>query len=385
MRAWTALLRGMVWLWACVACSAAAGQTAPAGEMWGTVHLRSGKSLTGSILAAQFDPAGENGLGAMFEAAGQLRLRTAGGEVALRGTGIAGVELSWAEDGGGWRLASVTVSESTGQQVTGEPAWEPHVSYLKMAIDGEQQTLMAFPDARAFDPGKLIAKVVLHAKGQAPPPRAQTTEATAAPAGESRPVDPTPAHKGAQRPPTQITRVTRILGNVRERTTERRAGGPGRARRPQPTPAPAPAATVPLVLDGPAGTVRLRNGDTLTGKIVAAEFGVVPFARTGARDGGAGEIKLSVEGADVTIPGNELRSIDLEWKEPPEGDRNWRIERMTITKADGEQVIGKPTWLLHASYVKIITDGKLRRIVAFPLSRRFDPGLLAERVEFKGE
>jgi len=94
-----------------------------------------------------------------------------------------------------------------------------------------------------------------------------------------------------------------------------------------------------------------------------------------------GAIKLTVQGKEVEVPAREMSTIEVEWKnQGDEKKADWQITSMTITKGNGEKVTGKPTWLLHASFVKMDVGGKQERVAAFPLGRTFDPNKLVDKI-----
>ncbi len=130
------------------------------------------------------------------------------------------------------------------------------------------------------------------------------------------------------------------------------------------------------------GTVYFQDGRSITGKIHTAEFGVAEFDGIGESITDRGSIKLEVEGKERLFPADDISSIEAQWKNlGDEKKKDWQITSMTITTKDGQKVTGKPTWLLHASYVKIEKEsGETERVGAFPLGRTFDPKNLLVKV-----
>jgi len=114
------------------------------------------------------------------------------------------------------------------------------------------------------------------------------------------------------------------------------------------------------------GTVYLRSGQTLSGVIRIAELGVVPGSGIGTLLGGGGAFTVEVDGQDQTVPASDLKMLEASWTNVgTEQDPNWKIEQITLTTTDGEKIVGKPTWLIHASEVSI--EGQ-PAVHAFPLA-----------------
>jgi len=114
------------------------------------------------------------------------------------------------------------------------------------------------------------------------------------------------------------------------------------------------------------GTVYLRSGQTLSGVIRIAELGVVPGSGIGTLLGQGGAFTVEVDGQDQTVAASDLKMLEASWANVgTEQDPRWRIEQITLTTQDGEKVIGKPTWLIHASEVSI--EGQ-PAVHAFPLA-----------------
>ncbi len=114
------------------------------------------------------------------------------------------------------------------------------------------------------------------------------------------------------------------------------------------------------------GTVYLRSGQTLSGVIRIAELGVVPGSGIGTLLGGGGAFTVEVDGEDQTVPASDLKMLEVSWVNlGTEQDPRWKIEQITLTTQDGEKIVGKPTWLIHASHVSI--EGQ-PAVHAFPLA-----------------
>lgn len=119
------------------------------------------------------------------------------------------------------------------------------------------------------------------------------------------------------------------------------------------------------------GTVYLRSGQTLSGVIRIAELGVVPGSGIGTLLGGGGAFTVEVDGEDQTVPASDLKMMEASWANlGTEQDPRWKIEQITLTVAQplGQRplkIVGKPTWLIHASEVSI--EGQ-PAVHAFPLA-----------------
>ncbi len=113
------------------------------------------------------------------------------------------------------------------------------------------------------------------------------------------------------------------------------------------------------------GTVYLRSGQTLSGVILSARLGIIADAEIGTL-GGGGAFTVEVDGEDQTVPASDLKMMEASWVNlGTEQDPIWRIEQITLTTQDGERIVGKPTWLIHASQVTI--EGQ-PTVQAFPLA-----------------
>ncbi len=116
------------------------------------------------------------------------------------------------------------------------------------------------------------------------------------------------------------------------------------------------------------GTITLRGGQTLTGKIQLAELGVVEGAGIGNSLPGHGAFILKVGDKTVRVEGDEVASVEVEWVNTgSDAEPRWEIKKLTVVKKDGTKVEGAPDWLLHATNVWVITaDGETKRVHVFP-------------------
>lgn len=135
------------------------------------------------------------------------------------------------------------------------------------------------------------------------------------------------------------------------------------------------------------GTVTLRGGKALTGKIQLAELGVVEGAGIGNSLPGRGSLVLKVGDQAVRIVGDEIASISVQWvNSGTEAEPRWEIQKIIVVKKDGSKAEGTPDWLLHATNVWVVTaDGKTERVHVFPFGGEpFSPDNLIAKVEIAG-
>ncbi|MCX7597641.1 MAG: hypothetical protein N2512_02055 [Armatimonadetes bacterium] len=135
------------------------------------------------------------------------------------------------------------------------------------------------------------------------------------------------------------------------------------------------------------GTVTLRGGKALTGKIQLAELGVVEGAGIGNSLPGRGSLVLKVGTETVRVTGDEIASISVQWVNTgTEAEPRWEIQKVVVAKRDGSKVEGAPDWLLHATNVWVVTaDGKAERVHVFPVGGEpFSPDNLIAKVELVG-
>jgi hypothetical protein len=131
------------------------------------------------------------------------------------------------------------------------------------------------------------------------------------------------------------------------------------------------------------GTVTLRGGETLTGTIMLAEFGVVVGAGIGTLRPDLGSICLEVEGRQVTVAGGDLALIEAEWVQGGGAENpSWEIASISLTRRDGQKLSGKPTWLLHGTTARILTDDdEIQRVSTVqPTEAGFTPDALIHSV-----
>lgn len=118
------------------------------------------------------------------------------------------------------------------------------------------------------------------------------------------------------------------------------------------------------------GTVTFRSGQSLTGVIKAADLGIMDGTGVGTNLSGNGAIKIIVNGQNQRIPAANIATIDATWvdKSTPE-EPGWEISELKITTRDGQTIVGKPGWHMHATNVSIeLPTGETKRVHAFPLA-----------------
>ncbi|MDI9582964.1 MAG: hypothetical protein QM473_01915 [Acidobacteriota bacterium] len=131
------------------------------------------------------------------------------------------------------------------------------------------------------------------------------------------------------------------------------------------------------------GTVVLRSGETLSGVIKLAEFGVVLGSGVGSLRQEYGSLRLTTAEGDVTIPARDINIVDADWaNQGTEDQPKWVIERITVTRNDGSKIEGTPTWLLHCSTASVeLENRQTKRVHAFPLAQKdFTPDSFIKRI-----
>lgn len=120
-----------------------------------------------------------------------------------------------------------------------------------------------------------------------------------------------------------------------------------------------------------SGTVTFRSGQTLSGIIKEANLGILDGSGIGTSLPGNGGIRISVGGAAVQrIPVANIASIEATWvdKSTPE-EPGWEISELKVMTKDGQTLVGKPGWHMHATNVSIeLPSGETKRVHAFPLA-----------------
>lgn len=169
-------------------------------KLEGTVALRSGETISGLILTAQLGIVDGAEIGSRLRDGGYIAVKTEDGEERhVSATDIASLHVDWAqtgtEDAPKWKITNLTITTSSGEVISGTPAWLVHATSLIIEEpDGTQRKLYAFPMAGTnFSPDNLMTDLVI---GE---PAAPAAEETAPPAEETEP----PAEETA--PPAEET------------------------------------------------------------------------------------------------------------------------------------------------------------------------------------
>jgi hypothetical protein len=118
------------------------------------------------------------------------------------------------------------------------------------------------------------------------------------------------------------------------------------------------------------GTVTFRSGQTVTGIIKSADLGIMDGTGVGTSLSGNGAIKININGQAQRVPAANIASIEATWvdKSRPE-EPGWEISELKIVTRDGQTLIGKAGWHMHATNVTIqLPSGETKRIHAFPLA-----------------
>ncbi len=137
------------------------------------------------------------------------------------------------------------------------------------------------------------------------------------------------------------------------------------------------------------GTVTLKDGSIHKGMIVEATFGIYDGAGFDAKAPGGGSFKLSLGGTDAQetiIPAGEVAHVKVNWveREATETQAAWDVESIEVTRKDGTQVVGKPSWHLDCSLLEIAGTDTAAPISkrAYPISRtHFNPNDLMVEIQ----
>ncbi|MEN6303004.1 MAG: hypothetical protein ABFD96_09795 [Armatimonadia bacterium] len=136
-----------------------------------------------------------------------------------------------------------------------------------------------------------------------------------------------------------------------------------------------------------SGTVTFRSGQTLTGVIRSADLGIMEGSGIGTNAGGGGSLKVAINGKPQVVPAANIASVDVTWADASKpGEPAWDITELRITTRDGQVLVGKPTWHMHATNVSVqLPSGETKRVHAFPLAGPdFKPENLIAKIELTG-
>jgi hypothetical protein len=237
----------------------------------GTVTLRSGQTISGLILTAKLGIVDGAEIGSRLHDGGYIAIKTEDDqERRVPATEIASMHVEWAQTGADdapkWKITNLSITTTSGEVVTGTPAWLVHATSLIIEEpDGTQRKLYAFPLAGSnFSPDNLMTDLVIGAVEAAPaaeetPPVTEATppaaEETPAPAEATPPATETPAAVEETPAPTEAAPAV-------EETPAPTEAAPAAEEAPaaaEETPAPAEAAVtvtaVPTIDEVPEGSV----------------------------------------------------------------------------------------------------------------------------------
>lgn len=118
------------------------------------------------------------------------------------------------------------------------------------------------------------------------------------------------------------------------------------------------------------GTVTFRSGQSLTGIIKAADLGIMDGTGVGTNLSGNGALKITVNGKPERIPAASIATVEATWVDKSTAEEpGWEISELKIVTRDGQTLIGKPSWHMHATNVSIeLPSGETKRVHAFPLA-----------------
>ncbi len=151
----------------------------------GSVTLRSGETISGIILAAQLGIVDGAEIGSSLRDGGYIAVRVDGEERRIDATEVAAIDAEWAEVGTDnmvrWKITSLVVTTTSGEVITGTPAWLVHATRLEIEQpDGSVRKVYAFPMASSnFSPDNLLTHLTVGEGAPAP------AEEAAAPAEEA--------------------------------------------------------------------------------------------------------------------------------------------------------------------------------------------------------
>ncbi|MEN6547245.1 MAG: hypothetical protein ABFE07_14510 [Armatimonadia bacterium] len=136
-----------------------------------------------------------------------------------------------------------------------------------------------------------------------------------------------------------------------------------------------------------SGTVTFRSGQTLTGVIRSADLGIMEGSGIGTNAGGGGSLKIAINGKTQVIPASNIAAVEVTWADASKpGEPAWDITELRVTTRDGQVLVGKPTWHMHATNVSVqLPSGETKRVHAFPLAGPdFKPENLIAKIELTG-
>ncbi|MFQ6096874.1 MAG: hypothetical protein ACE5O2_04045, partial [Armatimonadota bacterium] len=298
---------------------------------YGTVYLRSGARITGTISLLRLGNDDGAAIDAKADRGGALKLLAGDEEVTVHADDIATLVAEWQQFGDVWTLVGVNVVKTDGATVRGRPAWGSMGSRVRVARDdGQVVAYDALRDEPGYDPDNLVLLVDLAPPASGPriplisaPPRASVEAALSQP---------------------------RALGKE------------------------------------VFGTVTLRDGRQFRGNILLAEWGVAANDGVGSSRPDGGGLALLVNGRETLIRAAQVKRAKAEWVNAGTAeDPDWRISAVKVLTRDGREIAGRPTWRLAVSSLHIEPEGGGApiRIHAFPMSRTFNPDDAIAKIELK--
>ncbi|MBD3293203.1 MAG: hypothetical protein GF393_09780, partial [Armatimonadia bacterium] len=156
-----------VFLLTCLVASGALAQDFLGPRLEGTVTLRSGQQISGVILTAQLGIVDGAEIGSRLRDGGYIAVKTEAEERRVDATDIAAVDVEWSQTGTDddpkWKITKLSVTTTSGEVVSGQPAWLVHATSLIVELeDGTQKKIYAFPMAGSnFSPDNLMTAISL--------------------------------------------------------------------------------------------------------------------------------------------------------------------------------------------------------------------------------
>lgn len=185
------------------ATTAVVAQEATAPTLTGTVTLRSGQTLSGTIQSADLGIMDGAGIGTNLTDNGAIKVTVDGQARRIPAADIAMVEVTWADkstpEEPRWEITELKVTTKDGTVVSGKPGWYMHATNVSVLLPGgETKRVHAFPLAGPdFSADNLIAKIEI---GEVSAAQAEPTAPVVEPTAPTEPTAPAPAEPAVTEP-----------------------------------------------------------------------------------------------------------------------------------------------------------------------------------------
>ncbi len=179
-------------------------------KLEGTVYLRSGQTLSGTIRIAELGVVPGSGIGTLLGQGGAFTVEVDGEDQTVPASDLKMMEASWAnlgtEQDPRWKIEQITLTTQDGEKIVGQPTWLIHAS--EVSIEG-QPAVHAFPLAGTdFSADNFISKIVL---GEPLPEEVPPPAEEAPPAVEEAPAIVIETPEEISLPPPLVSEVD---GNI---------------------------------------------------------------------------------------------------------------------------------------------------------------------------